>query len=420
MVLIHELGHFIVAKKMGIKVEEFGFGFPPRIFGIKKGETLYSINLFPLGGFVKLFGEDEAGAGKIELPLGKKSNNLKMTSSSVMEMEEEKIEVSKSGIKDIKITEVIEEKDYKEEVEDLSRAFFAKPAGQRIAVLLAGVGMNTVLAVVIFYAFLVISGFKTDIPLLFDHKFFFVNQVNTTQVVIDQIAGNSPAQKAGIKPLSKVVSINGKKINNVQSLVNEINSNKGKEVRLVLVDLNNSKEYKVSAIPRVTYAKNQGALGIGIGSMDTATLEYNTFPQKLFSGIIHPVNLLDYNFAVIGKLIGISVQEKSVAPVGQAVSGPVGVYKVFDEVLQIKNVKERIIQALNLAGILSISLAFFNILPIPALDGGRLFFILVEVVLGKKVPSKYESLAHTVGFAVLMTLIVIITYKDIRQFFFNF
>jgi RIP metalloprotease RseP len=149
-----------------------------------------------------------------------------------------------------------------------------------------------------------------------------------------------------------------------------------------------------------------------------AELTYATPIQKALSGITHPANLLVYNFDVLGKLIGVSVQERTVEPVGGAVSGPVGIFKVFDEVLKIKDVKERVLQILNVTGIISISLAFFNILPIPALDGGRLFFIIVEAIIGRKVPQKYESIAHTVGFAVLMALIVVITFKDIRQFFF--
>ena len=115
LVLIHEGGHFFMAKKFGIKVEEFGFGFPPRIFGIKKGETIYSLNWLPIGGFVKLYGEDDAGAGKIDL-----------------------------GTK-------------KELDKDLDRTFFAKSAWQRAAVIFAGVVMNALLAAIIFYTFLGIS-----------------------------------------------------------------------------------------------------------------------------------------------------------------------------------------------------------------------------------------------------------------------
>jgi len=112
LVLIHEWGHYITAKKLGIKVEEFGFGFPPRIFGFRRGETLYSINIFPIGGFVKLYGEDEVGGGKISL-----SNKV-------------------SG---------------KDEKEDIHRAFFARPAWQRAIVVVAGVVMNTIFALFIYY-----------------------------------------------------------------------------------------------------------------------------------------------------------------------------------------------------------------------------------------------------------------------------
>jgi len=141
LVLIHEAGHFFVARKFGIKVEEFGFGFPPRLFGKKIGETIYSINWLPIGGFVKLYGEDESGGGRIRI----KDEGLR--------------------------------------IKDKKRAFFAKTAWQRAVVIVAGVAMNSILAAIIFYIFLGISGFKTDLPLLSEYKFFGVNQTNITEVV---------------------------------------------------------------------------------------------------------------------------------------------------------------------------------------------------------------------------------------------
>src|SRR3982751_6882881 len=119
LVVIHELGHFLVAKKLGIKVEEFGFGFPPKAFGIKRGETIYSINWLPIGGFVKLYGEDDAGSGKVTLP-----------------------------------------KDSQKTVDkDKHRAFYSRSPWQRAAVVVAGVVMNLVLAMAIYYVFLLMSNF---------------------------------------------------------------------------------------------------------------------------------------------------------------------------------------------------------------------------------------------------------------------
>lgn len=379
LVLIHEFGHFYVAKRLGVKVEEFGFGLPPRAWGKKIGETIYSINWLPIGGFVKLFGEDEAGAGRIQKTI-------------------------KKVIDEINIL-------------DRNRAFFTKSVWQRAAIVVAGVAMNFFLAVVIYYTFLFISGFKTDLPLLGNHKFFLVNQQNVSDIVISTVSKDSPAEKGGIKPTSKVESVNGEKIDNINEFTNIINKNKGKEITISLTDLQNGKTFQAKVVPRVSPPKGQGALGISFYPVITAVLNYQTPVQKIFSGFVHPINLLAYNFDIIGKLITISIQEKTAAPLGETVSGPVGIYSVVGSIVQIPSLKERILQLLNLAGLLSISLALFNILPIPALDGGRLFFILFEGVTGRKVPAKYESYAHAVGMAVLLTLIAIITFQDLTRLF---
>jgi len=370
LVLIHEAGHFFVAKKFGIKVEEFGFGFPPRMFSYKRGETIYSLNWLPIGGFVKLYGEDEAGGGKIR--------------------------ISKSEIRN-----------------DKDRAFFARTAWQRALVLVAGVVMNAVLAVVIFYIFLGISGFKTDLPLLSDYKFFGVNQTNTQEVVISAIAKNSPAEKQGLKSTTKVIAVNGWKITDTKKFIDIVNLNKGKEIEITWSSLQTNDVHKTKITPRLSPPKSEGALGIGLFSMSTAALNYATPIQKIFSGITHPINLMAYNLNVMAKLVQISLEKKTTEPLSQGLSGPVGIASITGSILEIQNLKEKILQLLNLAGILSISLAFFNVLPIPALDGGRLFFILIEAVTGKKVNQRFESATHTIGMIILLALMVLITFKDI-------
>lgn len=379
LVLIHELGHFWVAKKLGIKVEEFGFGLPPKAFSIKRGETEYSINWLPIGGFVKLYGEDEAGAGRLKI----KDKGLKI----------------------------------KEDEEDIHRAFFARPVWQRASVVVAGVVMNTVLAIVIFYLFLAISGFKTELPLIGDHKFFGVHQTNVTQVMISNVAKNSPAEKAGLKELSVIVSLNGKEIKGTSTIVAIINENRGKQIEIRWKDTQTNQEYTTVVVPRVNPPKNEGALGIGFFPITKAILSYESPEQKIFSGVSHPLNLLSYNFDVLGRLISISLREKTVEPVSQGVAGPIGIFSLVGTIVQIPDLKERVLQVLNLAGILSISLAFFNVLPIPALDGGRLFFILIEGVTRKKINPKYEGYAHAIGMAVLLTLIALVTLQDITRLF---
>jgi regulator of sigma E protease len=377
LVLIHEGGHFLVAKKFGIKVEEFGFGFPPRMFGKKIGETIYSINWLPIGGFVKLYGEDEAGAGKIQI------QNLRS-----------KIKSS-----------------------DNDEAFFAKSAWQRAIVIFAGVIMNAVLAIIIFYIFLGISGFKTKLPLLSDYKFFGVTQTNTQQVIISEVIKGSPAQKLGLKAPIEVVAVNGQKISTSEQFINIVNKNKGREIEISWNNLEAQQIHKTKIVPRLNPPVSQGALGVGLFSLSFAELDYRTPAQRIFSGITHPINLMTYNLNIMANLVKVSLEKKTVEPLSAGLSGPVGIASVTGSILEIRDMKEKILALLNLAGLLSISLAFFNVLPIPALDGGRLFFILIEATTGKKINQRFESITHTIGMIILLGLMVLITFKDITKLF---
>ena len=388
LVLIHEAGHFFVARKFGIKVEEFGFGIPPRAWGKKIGETLYSINWLPIGGFVKLFGEDEAGAGRI----------------------------GANG------------KEQKPKTTDLSRAFFARPVWQRALVVVAGVVMNALLAFLIYYVFLFVSGFKTELPLFTKYNFFGVTQTDTLQsLVVSDVVKNSPAANAGIKKCSatekkvsyclQLVSINGVQMTTVAQFQDTLKKSRGEKTVFVWENLADKKKVTTTMVPRVNPEKGQGAIGIRFNTQEVAVLEYKTPMQKLFSGIVHPINVMIYQFDILARLIGVSIAEKNADAVGSAFSGPVGVFVVTGQVLQIPDTKERLLAVLNLAGLLSASLALFNVLPIPALDGGRLFFILFEGVTGKKINQQTEALIHSVGMVVLLGLILLITFKDIFQFF---
>lgn len=391
LVLIHELGHFLVAKKLHIKVEEFGFGFPPRVWGIRRGETLYSINLLPIGGFVKLFGEDDAGGGKVSLPLD--SNKKKVLSKNVKHTTS-----------------------YKLPSTDMKRAFFARSVGQRAAVILAGVIMNVLLAVIIFYVYLLVSGFKAELPLIGSHTFFGVTQTTKSDVFINGVAKNSPAEKAGIPSLVLLKTVNGKEIKTVSEFTSVIKKDAGTEVTLTMLDSQTKKIITRKVTPRKDPPKGQGALGVTLFAADTAVLTYATPVQKVFSGFIHPANLMAYNLDIFAKLARVAIEKKDAAPLSEGVAGPVGIYSVVGTIVQIPDLKERSLQLLNLAGLLSISLAFFNVLPIPALDGGRLFFIVVEAITRRKVNAKFETVVHTIGMAVLLLLIVLVTFKDVFQF----
>src|SRR5581483_8115527 len=226
LVLIHEAGHFFTAKKFGIKVEEFGFGFPPRALGIKRGETVYSINWLPIGGFVKLYGEDEAGGGKLAL-----SNKQNAISNK-----------------------------------DEGRAFYARSVRQRAIVVVAGVVMNVILAIAIFYTFLFISNFKTDFPLLTNHAFFGVHQINKnlneTDAVVSAVLPGSPAEKAGMTTPFEILSVNGQKITDRKNFIEFVNTHKGKEITIEWRDIKTEKTAVATVVPRVSPPKNEGALGV--------------------------------------------------------------------------------------------------------------------------------------------------------------
>lgn len=375
LVLIHEFGHYIVARKLGIKVEEFGLGFPPRIYGIKRGETVFSLNLFPIGGFVRLHGEDEAGSGRLG--------------------------TMKRG------------------AHDLKRAFFARPPWQRALVAVAGVVMNFFLAVVIYYAFFFLSNFSTIVPLVEgDHRFFGAEQSNIRQgVYILEVVEDSPADLGGVMADSTVLTIDNNRIENTDEFLTTIDENIGEQIDMTLERSEDGSVYTAEVVPQES--DDEGSLGVGFNytPMDIAVLQYESPIQKVTSGITYPINLAIYTVEVLGSLIGQSFEEGSIEPVGENVAGPVGIYAVVDQAVQIPDLRERVMQTLNLAGLLSISLAILNILPIPALDGGRIAFIGIEKIFGRAISVKFESYAHAVGMILLLGLIILITIRDIGRFF---
>ncbi len=347
LVLIHEAGHFFVAKKLGIKVEEFGFGLPPRAFGIKKGETVYSINWLPIGGFVKLYGEDAAGGGKVQT------------------------------------------KDQRPKTKDLSRAFFARPVWQRALVVVAGVVMNFLLAVLILTYFFGISGV----------------QAPGNNVFITEIVKDSPAQKAGLKTGDQIVSINGEKITSPTQLVSTTKQHLGEKLKLTILQKNKI-EKNIEITPRKTYPSSQGPIGVGISS-DIITKKYPLY-QAPFVGILEA---LKYSWLILSGLIGVVSQLILHAQVPKGVAGPVGIAQLTGQFVAVGP-----LAVLSFVSLLSLNLAILNILPIPALDGGRLFFILIEGVTGRKVPQRFESYAHAIGMAFLLALIAVITLSDIIRF----
>ncbi|MBI2601029.1 site-2 protease family protein [Candidatus Daviesbacteria bacterium] len=363
LVLIHELGHFLMARKFNIKVEEFGFGIPPKAWGKKVGETLVSINWLPLGGFVRLLGEDEVDK------------------------------------------KVLEHK----------RSFAAQKVGKRIAVVVAGVTMNLVFAWFLFYIVLAANGFKAQFPQILEHNFVGANQTRESIILIRAVGKNSPAEKAGIKPGDRVVAINGEEVRKDDQIITKTKELAGQEITLTLSDPQKIETRLVGITPRKDPPPGEGAMGIALAPIETVTLHYETLLQKVFSAQVHSWNIISYSGKILGNLIFQSLSQKNIEPVSQTISGPVGIISLANAVLT--STENPLIPYLDFVALLSLNLAVMNLLPIPALDGGRLFFLLIEATTRKKVHAEVERWVHAVGMALLLALTVLITFSDIRKFF---
>lgn len=341
LVVIHEFGHFLMAKRFGIKVKEFGFGIPPRIWGKKIGETLYSINWLPFGGFVKLLGEEDSYEGSPE------------------------------------------------------RNFSHKPVVQRIVVVIAGVTMNLILAWILFYVVIAAQNFRVITPAL------------EPGIYIAKVEENFPAKEAGIKPGDRLLSVDGNAVSSfdeAKSLIKE----KESAISLKLQDSKGVRDVVLTA------KEKDGERLIGVVFAPFLVKEFKSPSEKIFSGITYSFDLTVLTFAGLGKTFS-QLLTGEFAKVSQQVSGPVGIAAMSTQFLQ--EGWQAAIPYLWFVGIISLTLAIFNIFPIPALDGGRLLFLLIEAVTRKKVKAEIENLIHQIGFAILITLALLITYSDIRKMF---
>lgn len=363
LVVIHELGHFFAAKWFNIKVLEFGFGIPPRAWGKKIGETIWSLNWLPFGGFVRLMGEDETD----------------------------------------------------KEVLGNKRSFASQAVWKKILVVVAGVAMNLFLAWALFYIVLGVQGFKTKLPLLSDYKFAGVNQVVENAIFVSNIAKDSPAEKAGLKDGDRIIAINGNPVTESDKFVDEIKASAGKEVTLTISNIQGNDSKDITLVPRENPPVGQGALGVSLGGLQTVDLSFDSPLQKIFAAPIYSYNLIGYSGKILGDTIGYAFKEKDLAPVSNAVAGPVGITAVVKQILDVKN---PLIPYLDFIAALSLNLAVVNVLPFPGLDGGRLLFLVIEAITRKKTHAVVEKYVHTIGLFVLLSLIALITISDIRKLVF--
>lgn len=346
VVIGHEFGHFIVARWCGVKVEEFGFGLPPKLFGYKpkNSDTEYTFNLIPLGGFVRLFGE---------------------------------------------------EGEFKKD----PRSFASKTKLQKIAILAAGVTMNIIIAIIVF----TIVGMMGSIAFVPDNE---TDRVKDPAVYIVSVAPNSPASEQEINLGDKIISINGNSINNTEALINIINTNKGEEVDIVVERA--GEEISKTILARENPPEGQGAMGIGFSLGGLLRLNFG----EAFISAITRIGLIFYlTLNTLWQMfIGLFIETQ--LPAGASFTGPIGIVR------EVGNAQAMgISYLLMITGMISTSLAFFNILPIPALDGGRIFFILIETIKRSPINKDLESKLHLTGYLILIGLTLFITFRDIINLF---
>lgn len=346
LVFVHELGHFLAAKRAGMKVEEFGFGFPPRLFSVKKGGTVYSLNLIFLGGFVKILGED-----------GEEKRN--------------------------------------------ENSFAAKKIWQRTLVLLSGVGMNIVLAIL-----LLSLGYMIGLPWAISDE----QAASGAKVQITEIATGSPAEASGLKVGDTILGAaspnngslsNADKVGDVQ---NFIDKNKGKDVLLLIK--RGQTEFQVSLMPRANPPSGEGAMGVALARVSNISFPWYS---AIWQGFKETFILI---WLIISSLALLIWQFFSTGHGAGQVVGPVGIFAITGQAAEMG-----FIYLLQLTALLSVNLAIVNALPFPALDGGRVFFLIIEKIKGSPVSETVEKAIHTAGFALLILLMVVITLKDIVKLF---
>jgi len=340
LILVHEWGHFYSARKLGVKVEEFGFGFPPKIFSVVRKGVRYSFNLFPLGGFVKIFGEHGEGEGSKE-------------------------------------------------------SFISRAVWQRFIILAAGVFMNIILAWIFFSI-----GSAIGIPRAED------NAPIGTPVSIIGVAPGSPAEKAGLRLGDKILEIHADEVSLViekeQDVQDFVSAFRGEEIVLTLK--RGEELFTTAVIPRIDVPKGEGPLGIALARIVVERAPWYLAP--VYGAEILGRTIITTVLGLWSVLRDLAVARKAAVDV----AGPVGIYFFARDTWALG-----FVYFLQFSGALSVSLAILNFLPIPALDGGRILFLAIEKIKGSRVNPRIENFMHTVGFALLILLMVLITYRDVTR-----
>lgn len=351
LVTVHELGHFVTAKWFGIRVDEFGFGFPPRAMRLfKKGETEYTLNWLPIGGFVKIFGE-EISAETVEGP-------------------------------------------------EANRSFVNKPKWQQAIVLVAGIFANLLLAWVLF-SIGFMSGMPTSVDSVSDKT-----MLKDAKLVIVTVLPDSPADKAELVSGDKILSLSTPKEN-----ITELNPVSLREF-IITHDENITVSYErngetLSTIIDPVTSEADGKPSIGISMAEIGTLKLPFF-KALAEGAKFTWTVTEGTVVGLYGLVHSAVT--GAGNVKDAITGPVGMVRIVGDASEFG-----FAYLLSFAALISVNLAVINLVPFPALDGGRLLFVLIEKIKGSRINPNVANIANMIGFWLLILLMIFVTYNDIAK-----
>lgn len=409
LILVHEWGHFIVAKKTGMRVDEFGIGFPPRLFGVKRGETEYTFNALPIGGFVRIFGEDgtsvssspvsdevrdgrseahaEAGQGGREatnvayLPVGSEANDGRS----------ERSEAGKGG----------QNVNEAESAQDYNRSFAAKSKWAQAAVLIAGVTMN-----VIFAWFLLVGVYLIGVPTLVTPEEAGPN----ASLVVTTVLEDSPAALADVPVGASITRLESADATldtlTPESFAAFTAAESDEELTLTYIT---GGEERITTLTPATGVlegeeSDRPAVGISLALLET---EGMSLLAALWQATVYTGNML---VAITVGITTLLAQAVTFSADLSQVAGPVGIVGLVGDAAQFG-----ITSLLLFTAVISLNLAVINLLPFPALDGGRLVFVAIEAATGRPINPEWAGRLNFVGFVLLILLMVAVTYNDILR-----
>ncbi|MEK4801890.1 MULTISPECIES: RIP metalloprotease RseP [Oceanobacillus] len=409
LVFVHEWGHMIFAKRAGMLVREFAIGFGPKIFSFTKNETLYTIRLIPAGGYVRVAGEDpeiielkpghhiglefnEYGkVDKIIVNNKSKHPNARVIEVERIDLDHELIIEGYEMDEDERLVFKVDRKAFfimderKTQIAPYDRQFASKSAGQKAMQLFAGPMMNFILAIILFLIIGLVHGVPVD------------------EAKMGEIQPNTPAEQAGLMANDEIIKIEDTTITTWEEFTTIVRENPGEELSMTV--LRNGEEKTLNIVPKEGEAINEKGETITIGQIGVRQAFEKSMIGTVKYGFEQTYTITKMVLTNLGMLITGQV------PL-EILSGPVGIYDATDQVVQ-----SGFISLIMWTAMLSVNLGIVNLVPLPALDGGRLLFVGIEKLRGKPVPPEKEGVFHFIGFALLMLLMIVVTWNDIQRLF---